>query len=231
MFSFRAHVSAGKASAFEAKFCPAVIDVGGWVRENLDLRYDGHIRVDVFPSDRPEASMALLPAWRGDRGRIRFSSYRVHHGNAAITHELVHVFAPNQNRFLAEGLAVFAQWELHPQEHVYPNFGTPLHEAARASVELADLAYLDSIATPSRLTYATLRSPAEERRAYIDAGSFVQFLIGRYGSAKFRALYEMTPLTPGRMGDGGDPDRWQNVYGKSVSALQNEWAAHIGSVH
>ncbi len=40
---------------------------------------------------------------------MEFPAWRVNAGKAAILHELAHVFFPNGNRFLAEGLAVYLQ--------------------------------------------------------------------------------------------------------------------------
>ena len=51
--------------------------------------------------------MALIPAWRGERGQMIFGAKRVNAGEAATVHEMIHVYAPNANRFLAEGLAVY----------------------------------------------------------------------------------------------------------------------------
>jgi hypothetical protein len=68
--------------------------------------WDGVIRIEVEDSRGP--SMALIPAWRGDRGTMIFRTFIVRRGTSAITHEIVHLIAPNGNRFLAEGLAVYA---------------------------------------------------------------------------------------------------------------------------
>jgi len=45
------------------------------------------------------------------------------------------------------------------------------------------------------------------------AGSFVGFLIERYGLVDFRKLYE--------------GDAYQNVYGKTLEVLEKEWGAAL----
>src|SRR5437763_17168244 len=57
----------------------------------------------------PHASRALLPAWMGQRGQMKFAPSRVKEGRAAILHELVHVYEPKQARFLAEGIPVYPE--------------------------------------------------------------------------------------------------------------------------
>ena len=57
---------------------------------------------------------------------MEFPAWRVEARKAAIAHELVHVFYPNANRFLAEGFAVYLQDEIGGNP-AFPNFGRPLH--------------------------------------------------------------------------------------------------------
>src|SRR5262245_66220605 len=37
-------------------------------------------------------SMALIPAWRGERGQMIFGAKRVNAGEAATVHEMIHVY-------------------------------------------------------------------------------------------------------------------------------------------
>jgi len=168
-------------------------------------------------------SMALVPGWRGNRGTMLFRSGTTRAGRSAITHEVVHVFAPNGNRFLAEGLAVYAHEHLKGHD-AYPNFGTELHAAAQGDAASADLAALDELATPQRLRIGDL----EERRAYIVAGSFIKFLIATHGMEKFRRLYAMTPMESYAR-DAGAPERWKTVYGKDLKALERDWKAMVAA--
>ena len=159
-------VSGGDVRDLEKKLRVALDAVCNW----WGPTFKGPFAIEV--EDDRGSSMALIPAWRGQRGHMIFRARN--RGNFAITHETTHVFAPNANRFLAEGLAVFAHEHLKGAD-AYPNFGRDLHRAARALAEKADFAALDDMATPKRLRTDDLDSD----EAYIVAGSFMRFLIER----------------------------------------------------
>lgn len=214
--AFAAEPTAQPASAFAAQLTSAVAVVCGWWGTTYDGPFD--VRVETAPGP----SMALVPAWRGERGRMQFSMRAVAAGRAATVHEVVHVFAPNANRFLAEGLAVYAHAHLGGPA-AYPNFGADLHALARRQAQGVDLAALDRLATPERLQLAGL----DEREAYIVAGSFVRFLVEAFGLPRFRQLYALTPLQPGGR-DAGAVDRWQQVFGLSLPILERRWRETIG---
>jgi hypothetical protein len=209
---------------------------------------------DLFPdlhtvvSPSFDISRSLVPAWRGQRGRMEFPASRVAAGRAAIAHELTHVYFPNANRLLAEGLALFVQAELGSNP-AFPNFGGQLHMLARevlgeslpefrrdrlnsvASLRPLHIGDLDVIATPSPLTLTigpnVFGEGARGQRAvYALAGSFAAFLIETRGILRFRALYLHTPLRP-QFCDAGVPDRWLNAYGLSLAELELEWKAMI----
>ena len=247
-FSFEG-VTGEQARLFEEDFCGSIEDVNRWWGEP----YTGEYRVEVFKSDGPEPSMALVPAWRGNRGKMLFCSWRVARRQAAIVHEQTHVVAPNQNRFLAEGLAVYLQMSLRPKSRVFPNFGTPLDEAVKPYLGRVSLAQLDAIATPYRLQVDEAATEGEmtqsqngenagkdqgralgvaatevtdtidAKGAYIMAGSFVTYLIDHHGMNKFRALYALTRLRECDYGHGCCRERWETVYGVGLDILEREW--------
>lgn len=198
---------------FEAQFRKAWRKACTWWGDT----YTGPVTIEIDDSRGP--SMALVPAWRGERGTMLFRLPTVRAGRNATTHEIVHVLAPNANRLLAEGLAVYAHERLGGVS-AYPNFGKDLHEAARGIGSVGDIPALERIATPHRLENEQL----DGKEAYKVAGSFVRFLFERYGEARFRQLYALTPLVP-RSQDAGDPGRWQQVYGLSLEKLDAEWRA------
>ena len=107
-----------------------------------------------------------------------------------IVREIVHVVAPNANRFLAEGLAAYAQERLKGQA-AFPNYGADAHRevsllSADPSALAAYVSVLERHATPERLRSDSL----DEQQAYLIAGSFVRYLIETVGAEKFRALYD-----------------------------------------
>lgn len=199
----------------------------------------------VVVSDRFKISRSLVPAWSGRAGHMEFPAFRVAARKAAIAHELVHVFFPNANRLLAEGLAIYLQAEIGGNP-AFPNFGKPLHGLVRerlremlpgftqgdpASLDSIRLAELDTIATPNPLALRVGdvfygEEPRGQGRIYPIAGSFIQFLIDTRGTEKFRALYLQTPLVPS-VQNAGRPDRWEGVYGRTIAELETEWKALI----
>jgi hypothetical protein len=201
--------------------------------------------LQVSVSEAYRISRALVPAWEGRIGWMEFPARRVIAQNAAVLHELVHVYFPNGNRLLAEGLAIYLQ-DLIGGNPAFPNFGQPLHEVARtvlreivpgfatgdaAALDQLRLADLDRIATPNPLTLEISghifgEEARGQGRLYPLAGSFVQFLIEAHGFARFREIYACTPLIPSAL-DGGTPARWLTVYGRPLAAFETEWKSLI----
>lgn len=225
---------------FEAQFHREMESVHAWSAQ-ADWTLDVVPDLEVFVSTEYRISRALAHVWRGEAGRMEFPASRVVAGKAAIAHELVHVFLPNGNRFLAEGLAVYLQSEIGGNP-AFPNFGRPLHELARErlqdmvpgfspgdprGLEPVRLAELDRIATPSPLTLTVGtdvngEEPRGQARIYAVAGSFVLFLIETRGLDRFRTLYLQTPLVPFSQG-AGTPARWLKAYDMHLADLEREW--------
>jgi hypothetical protein len=194
--------------------------------------FSGDIHVTIFEY-MPPASQALLPAWRGCRGQMKFAALRVRQGRAAILHELVHVYEPNQVRFLAEGFAVYLE-ETIGNIDVYPTFGAAIearlkstHSSALASVKLDVFERVSvgrGLSLGNSIELQTAIPVTAERAAYsyLVSGSFVKFLIAVHGVDKFKALYELTPLTPG-VSMPVVHDRYERVFSKPLSELQAEW--------
>jgi hypothetical protein len=205
-------VGSSAAVAFQSEMQRARVKVREWWGGS----FEGSIFIETN-TDRV-LSMALIPAWRGERGQMIFGAKRVNAGEAATVHEMIHVYAPNANRFLAEGLAVYGH-DLLGGPPAYPNFGKSLDDIAARSVN-RDLAMaLERTPTPN-----PLEAVSKEGEAI--AGSFVKFLIERHGMDKFRALYALTPLAPMQR-DPGKPARWQQIYGESFEAMVDVWLAML----
>lgn len=128
---------------------------------------------------------ALVPAHFGNRGFLEMPLQRYLGGDGALLHEIVHIYAPNANRFLAEGLATYLHARMGGKP-AFPNYGRSLSDLARDELTGASsLSTLDRVRTPT-----PLESVMNERAAYILAGSFVGFLIEREGLPTFRKIYE-----------------------------------------
>ena len=111
--------------------------------------WPGPIRIHVSSAYR--ISRALVPAHLGNRGFVEMPLRRVRDGSGALLHEIVHVYAPNRNRFLAEGLAVHLHAALAGNPAL-PNLGESLSGlAARRAGAVPSLAVLDAVQTPRPL--------------------------------------------------------------------------------
>lgn len=176
------------------------------VRKFWGDTWDGAIRIHVSSSYR--ISRALVPAYQGNRGLLEMPLRRARGNDGALLHEIVHIYAPNGNRFLAEGLAVHLHDKL-AGNRAFPNFGKPLGALARARLAGVDsLERLNGVRTPK-----PLETVMAEQDAYILAGSFVGFLIEAYGLAEFKRLYES--------------GYYESAHGKSLKVLEAEWRAAL----
>lgn len=176
------------------------------VEEFWGATWREEIRIHVDSSYR--ISMALIPAYHGDRGFMEMPLRRVRDNDGALLHEIVHIYAPNNNRFLAEGLPVYLHDKLGGNPG-FPNFGKDLSVLARERLsEVSSLARLDRVRTPIPLSTA-----ANEQTAYILGGSFVGFLIEKHGLPKFRDFYET--------------GNYEKVYRKSLEILEREWRSSL----
>jgi hypothetical protein len=198
----------GAATAFEKEMQRARTKVREW----WGATFESPIAIET--NTERVLSMALIPAWRGERGQMMFGAKRVNAGEAATVHEMIHVYAPNANRFLAEGLAVYGH-DLLGGPPAYPNFGKSLDDIAARSASRKLAIALERTPTPN-----PLETVSEDGEAI--AGSFVKFLIERHGMDEFRALYALTPLAP-KQRDPGEAARWQQVYGDSFEVIMDDW--------
>ena len=164
------------------------------------------IRIHVSSAYR--ISRALVPGHLGNRGFLEMPLRRVRENTGALLHEIVHIYAPNTNRFLAEGLAVYLHTKLAGNP-AFPNFGEDLRRlAVRGLSGVGSLDALNDVRTPR-----PLGTIMEEKTAYILAGSFVGFVIERYGLASFRGVYET--------------GNYEQVHGKSLRTLEQEWRVSL----
>ncbi|WP_262693237.1 hypothetical protein [Kordiimonas aquimaris] len=136
----------------------------------------------------------------------------------AVTHELTHIFAKSAyrdnkdimfgGRFFDDGLAVFIQHKLGLRPS-YPNFGEGLHITVaklmkeRDLVPLADAEYVRN----------TTKDNTLRRLAYLQEGSFTEFLIETYGLNQYLKVYF-----------GDNPKK---IMGYDMVALEQQWKSFI----
>src|SRR5262249_19045053 len=104
---------------------------------------------------------------------------------------------------LIEGLAVAVDWPTSDGRL------TP-HQAVRAMQEMGVVPSIDALLSLDFLGVSFERS-------YTIAGSFLRFLLDRYGAARLRALYQ----------SGGD---FADAYGMSQDELEREWRAMLAGI-
>ncbi len=232
--------------AFKAHFARELTSLKVWCGRHRWLPSVSVTDLKVFVSDEYKISKSLMPAAVGQHGRMEVPAWKAIAGEAALAHELVHVYFPNGNRLLAEGLAIYLQSEIGGNP-AFPNFGRPLREVARemlrkmvpefaggnvGALEKVSLANLDKIATPSALRLRVglnlyQDDPSGQAHIYPIVGSFAQFLVETYGLETFRVLYQKTPLKPFERNPGSS-QRWAEVYGMPLDALEEEWKCGFG---
>jgi hypothetical protein len=225
-------VSKSVAETFKANFRARkkIIDQYFTATRFADL-FAGNILVKVF--DGPPTSEALLPAWEGRPGEMIFPARRARDGKGAIVHELGHVHAPNQVRFLTEGYSIYLE-EMLGNIDAVPTLGVSIEAGIRkegdSALAAVDLLRFDAVSTQrnhqlgDNVALEGVINDLQRRRtyAYLIAGSCVKYLVNVHGLYKFKCLYELSPLTPG-VATAADPDRYRAIYGKSVKDLEAEW--------
>jgi hypothetical protein len=199
-------ISRALATGEAERYCKYAADERAKVEAYWGPTWEAPIRIHVDESHK--ISRALVPAFQGNRGLVEMPLRRARGNDGALLHEIVHVYAPSPNRFLAEGFAVYLQARLGGNRSL-PNWGESLSSLARSRLPADGLmARLNKVRTPT-----PLRVVMDEMTAYLLAGSFVGFLIERYELPHFRRLYET--------------EDYERVYGKSFQELEQEWRAHL----
>src|SRR5215831_15470850 len=105
-------VSPRQQETFKALFSCEMKALDAWAAKEGWLLPSPFPTLHIYVSRQYEFAASLWPQWKGQIGRMNFPAYRVAVGEANVLHELVHVYFPNGNRMLAEGLAVHLQQEI-----------------------------------------------------------------------------------------------------------------------
>ena len=197
------HVISNELTVSEAQeYCRYAVGERKKVEGFWGATWQQPIQINV--SSSYQISRSLVPGYFGNRGFLEMPLRGVRNNTGALLHEIVHIYAPHNNRFLAEGLAVYLHTKLAANP-AFPNFGEDLWRLAVRSLSgVKSLQTLNDVRTPRPLS-----SVMDEQIAYVLAGSFVRFLIESYGLVTFRRLYEM--------------ENYERVYEKSLDSLEKEW--------
>lgn len=146
--------------------------------------------------------------------------HRVARNRSAILHELTHVVA-GYNRpsghWSQEGFASFVQ-DQFGSNNSYPTYKRP-DELVRIILSNDDLLPMDEVMADRRRRkyFAILREPWLGWHAYTQSSSFVSYLIGKYGTTPFHAIYNKAVE---------DMD-FDAAYGLSKDQLIADWLASV----
>ena len=127
--------------------------------------------------------------------------------SAAIVHELTHIIARHENKsFFSEGLAVYFQ-KKYGNFKSFPNYSKPFDDFLRNHKE-----QLINLSTLKNDNEIFEQVGTEERRlAYIEAGSFINYLVAKFGVKKLADLNKSSLLN------------YKYIYGKSFEELETDW--------
>jgi len=150
-------------------------------------------------------------AHQTDEGSAVHSVYSCH------PHEVIHAITYPIGRppaFFEEGLAVAYDWRFALEEG-------EVHALARRKLLQQQLFPLRSILTTSGFrAYNSITS-------YIEAGSFVKYLMDTYGPDKMRSLFTLP-----RYSDSREIEiAFKAIYGQSLSEMESEWRTFLPAWH
>jgi hypothetical protein len=142
---------------------------------------------------------------------VSLSVDHVKDSSAPIIHEVTHILANHgYNSFFSEGLAVYFQ-DRFGRNYSFPNFSIPLNEILKSHQN--QLISLQHLLNDNNI----FEQVGSERRriAYIQAGSFISFLVEKYGEQKLADLHNSRTLD------------FSKVYGKQLIDLEKEWQKFV----
>jgi hypothetical protein len=145
-------------------------------------------------------------------GIIYLPIWYVENKKAAIVPLVTNILARNtENRFFSGGLGVYFQ-ERFGEDNGFPNFsGAPLDDLLRSNQSLVFSIY--ELANNNDI----FRQVGTQQRviAFIQAGSFINFLVETYGEKKLVKLYNSSTLD------------YKKIYGKDIKELEVEWKKYV----
>lgn len=142
---------------------------------------------------------------------ISLSISHIKDKSAPVIHEVTHILAQHQdNSFFSEGLAVYFQARFGATES-FPNFSTPLDDLVRDAGH--QLMSIPSLTKDNRIFEQV--GTEKRRLAYIEAGSFINFLTVKYGAQKLSELHNSRSLN------------YQKIFGKKLEELAAEWKNYV----
>jgi hypothetical protein len=184
----------------------------------LDVNFDGQMSIYLVPRIFWQGGAAygdkvqLISYLDRNYTSVETWSYFTHEGTHALAQDILQ---PKENGggpdgVLVEGLAVWASGGHYGQEPI---------DAWSAVVAASD----------EYLPLAELRSGPfyefQHETSYLEGGSFVQYLVDRYGLDTLKALYGQATGEAEH-----DEELVQDLYGKGYADLEAEWLAYLADL-
>ncbi|KML31371.1 hypothetical protein [Priestia aryabhattai] len=190
--------------------------------ENKNYKWDKQITIDLKMGDGISTGM-----------KKNISLYNAVGGNYLLCHELTHTLLGFGNQkanefniengyFSQEGMAVYLQEKLDPQKKVFPTNSLKLDSIVKYLNENNRIIPLENLAS-NTLGQTYFNSSDKEIsnkllwESYIEAGSFVKYLIDNYGINKFLKVYNSHNFK----------GSVKKVYGEELKDLEKEWLINI----
>ncbi|WP_176215134.1 hypothetical protein [Cytobacillus gottheilii] len=120
-----------------------------------------------------------------------------------------------------EGLAVYTQNQFGQPS--FPNLDIPVHNFMKYFIELDKILPMGNLVDremTQKLVFSSSKTPGNEATvwmSYIQAGSFVTYLIDEYGLDKFAEIYNQPDLE----------QKLEQIYNKDLKNLEEEWLVYI----
>jgi hypothetical protein len=172
-----------------------------YIPQILGIEYRGKTRINIIDKGICYA----------DGGIISLSVSHISDNSAPIIHEVAHILTKHEhNSFFSEGLAVYFQ-EKFGRSDSFPNFSAPLDELVRNyKGQLIDIPKLNN----NNEIFGQVGTEVR-KIAYLEAGSFFNFLVEKYGEQKLADLHNSESLN------------YKEVYGKDISKLEDDWKSYL----
>ncbi|MBN6885644.1 hypothetical protein ACUXCC_001594 [Cytobacillus horneckiae] len=148
--------------------------------------------------------------------------------NDLVVHKLTHIllgyglnFDASNGYLTQEGFAIYMESKYGKQS--FPNFGISEHKMMKYLIdsnkeiplsELIDGQYDGSLFRPFMMKQEGLTL---QWISFIQAGSFITYLINTYGLIKFESIYNSRYLAR----------RMEEVYGKDMNELEQDWIVYV----
>ena len=198
----------------------AIMQVSGWLAQAEEFQSPlkvEQIRVLIDPDKHTPTQQRTTIFVPEVRVRKAVTENALARGDFGIVHEITHVLAESayrkdHNRFYDDGLAVYLQQKFGPLVN-YPSFGPDLHVSTAAlATEAGDLIALAECDQARRVT----DNPVKRRLAYLQLGSFTQYVVENFGVDDYLAIYSGAPV--------------DEVTGYSIDELERQWRSLIKSI-